>query len=163
MREKASFDSSFWIHAVYLDLTKFILQDFDLVCTEAVEKELGENSPASLKLKGLLNHATIERKNPKKDTISLYGAGERAAINLAFQEHIILLIDDWRPYEAALEVGVRVINSMAYVVHLYRKGTLSLSQVLEMLARIARRGTVRPAWIESALKTIIEIKSKGDH
>lgn len=156
----AIFDSSFWIHTVYLDLTKFLLQDFELVCTTAVEKELGDNNSASLRLKGLLSHGTIKRKDPKKETIKLYGDGERSAISLAIQEQMVLLIDDWRPYEAALEIGIKVVNSMVYIAHLYKQTNLSLSQVLEMLAKIARRGTIKPLWIESTLKTIMEIKSK---
>lgn len=160
MKRLAVFDSSFWIHAIYLDLTKFILQDFELVCTTAVENEIGSNNPASLRLKGLLSHGTIKRKNPKREIINLYGKGERSAISLALQEQMILLIDDWRPYEAALEVGVKVVNTMVYIAHLYKETKLSFYEALEMLVKIARRGTVRQIWIESTLRTIMEIKSK---
>jgi hypothetical protein len=38
---------------------------------------------------------------------------QRAAISLALERKFLLLIDDWRPYEAAQEAGVEVVNSLA--------------------------------------------------
>jgi len=32
MRSGAIFDSSFWVHAVYLDLIDFLLADYELLC-----------------------------------------------------------------------------------------------------------------------------------
>ena len=50
----ATFDSSFWVHAVYLDLVELLLADFELICTRAVEDELGRDNPTSRRLKALL-------------------------------------------------------------------------------------------------------------
>lgn len=47
MKKRATFESSFWVHAVCLDLVDFRLSDFGLVCTKAVEKELGRDNPTS--------------------------------------------------------------------------------------------------------------------
>jgi predicted nucleic acid-binding protein len=119
MKRRATFDSSFWVHAVYPDLVDFLLSDFKLVCTKAVEKELGRDNPTSLRLKALLADRSIKRAAPKSAKIKLYGDGERAAINLALERKLLLLIDDWRPYEAAQAAGVEVVNSLAYLVGLY--------------------------------------------
>jgi predicted nucleic acid-binding protein len=105
MKRGATFDSSFWVHAVYLDLVDFLLSDFDLTCTKAVEKELGRDNPTSLRLKTLLAGRSIKQAAPKSERIKLYGDGERAAINLALEQKLLLLIDDWRPYEAAQAAG----------------------------------------------------------
>ena len=110
----ATFDSSFWVHAVYLDLVAFLLSDFELICTKAVENELGRDNPTSRRLKALLADKSIKRTAPRSEKIKLYGDGERAAINLALERKLLLLIDDWRPYEAAQAAGVEVVNSLAF-------------------------------------------------
>jgi predicted nucleic acid-binding protein len=108
----ATFDSSFWVHAAYLDLIEFLLSDFELICTKAVEDELGRDHPTSRRLEALLADKSIKRAAPRSERIKLYGDGERAAINLALERKVLLLIDDWRPYEAAQAAGVEVINSL---------------------------------------------------
>lgn len=161
MRKGATFDSSFWVHAVYLNLVDFLLADYELICAGAVEKELGRENPTSLRLKALLADKSIKRASPSSEKIKLYGDGERAAINLALERNLLLLIDDWRPYEAAQAAGVEVINSLAYLVQLYQQGRLGLEIVLHGIGRIAQRGTLRQEWIQSGLKVISEIRKKG--
>jgi predicted nucleic acid-binding protein len=93
----------------------------------------------------------------------LYGDGERAAINLALERKFLLLIDDWRPYEAAQAAGVEVVNSLAYLVGLYEQKRITAKRVLFALAKITRRGTLRPEWIESAVRIVSEIRRKGEN
>jgi predicted nucleic acid-binding protein len=163
MKRRAAFDSSFWVHAVYLDLVDFLLSDFELVCTKAVEKELGRENPTSLRLKALLADRSIKRAAPKSAKIKLYGDGERAAINLALERKLLLLIDDWRPYEAAKAAGVEVVNSLAYLVGLFEQKRITAEQVLHALVKITRRGTLRPEWIQSAVRIVSEIRRKGEN
>jgi predicted nucleic acid-binding protein len=108
-----------------------------------------------LRFVGLLG-VLIEAKK-----LSLYGDGKRAAINLASERKLLLLIDDWRPYEAARAAGVEVANTPAYLVQLYHKGRLSLERVLGDFAKLARRGTLKPEWLQAALKVITELQKKG--
>jgi predicted nucleic acid-binding protein len=161
MRRAATFDSSFWVHTVYLGLADFLLADYALVCTKAVERELGRDNPTSLRLKALLTDKTIQSATPRSEKIKLYGDGERAAMNLALERNLLLLIDDWRPYEAARAAGVEVVNTLAYLVQLYAQGRMTLQRVLNDIGRIARRGTLRPEWIQSALKVVVEIRQQG--
>ena len=163
MKRGATFDSSFWVHAVYLDLVAFLLSDFELVCAKAVEKELGRDNPTSLRLKALLADRSIKQATPKSEKIKLYGDGERAAINLALERKLLLLIDDWRSYEAAQAAGVEVVNSLAYLVGLYERERITVERVLNALARITRRGTLRPEWVQSAIKIVAEIRHKGEN
>ncbi len=162
MKRGATFDSSFWVHAVYLDLVDFVLSDFELVCTRAVEKELGRDNPTSRRLKSLLAGTSIKQAAPKSQKIKLYGDGERAAINLALERKLLLLIDDWRPYGAAQAAGVEVVNSLAYLVGLYEQKRITAERVLNALARITRRGTLRPEWIQSAVRIVSEIRRRGE-
>lgn len=162
MRKGAVFDSSFWVHAVYLELVAFLLEDYELICPWAVERELGKETPTSLRLKKLLADKTVQRATPKSERIKLYGDGERAAINLALERNLLLLIDDWRPHEAARAAGVYVANTPAYLVQLCEQGRISTEKVLGDFGRIARRGTLRPEWIQAALKMVAEIHKKGN-
>ncbi len=162
MRRVATFDSSFWVHVVYLELVEFLLLDFELVCTKAVENELGRNNPTSLRLKALLNEKRIKPAAPRSEKIKMYGDGERAAINLALERKLLLLIDDWRPYEAAQAGGVEVVNSLAYLVGLYEQKRITSERVLNNLASIARRGTLRSQWIQSAIRIVSEIRRRGE-
>jgi predicted nucleic acid-binding protein len=159
----ATFDSSFWVHAVYLDLVEFLLSDFELICTKAVENELGRDNPTSRRLKALLADKSIKRAAPRSEKIKLYGDGERAAINVALERKLLLLIDDWRPYEAAQRAGVEVVNSLAYLIGLYEQKQITLERALHALARTTRRGTLRPEWIQSAVKVVAEIRRKGEN
>ena len=159
----ATFDSSFWVHAVYLNLIEFLLSDFELICTKAVENELGGDNPTSRRLKALVADKSIKQAAPRSEKIKLYGDGERAAINLALERKLLLLIDDWRPYEAAQAAGVEVVNSLAYLVGLYEQKRITAERVLDALARITRRGTLRPEWIQSAVKIVSEIRRQGEN
>jgi predicted nucleic acid-binding protein len=161
MRRGAIFDSSFWVHAVYLDLVSFLLTDYELLCPRAVANELGRDNPTSLRLKTLLTAKTIQLATPRAEKITLYGDGERAAINLALERKLLLLIDDWRPYEAARAAGVDVANTPAYLVQLYNQNQISIERVLSDLGRLVRRGTLRPEWLHAALKLVSEMRKKG--
>ena len=74
-----------------------------------------------------------------------------------------MFIDDWRPYEAAQATGVEVVNSLAYLVGLYEQKRITLERALQALARMTRRGPLRPEWIHSALRVVTEIRRKGEN
>jgi len=128
-----------------------------------VENELGRDNPTSRRLKALLADKNIKRAEPRSEKIKLYGDGERAAINLALERKFLLLIDDWRPYEAAQVAGVEVVNSIAYLVGLYEQKRITLERALYALAKTTRRGTLRPEWIQSAVRVVAEIRRKGEN
>ena len=90
--------------------------------------------------------------------MKLYGDGERAAINLALEREIPLLIDDWKPFEAARAAGVEVVNSLSYLVQLYKQERLALEKVMEGLGRMVKRGTIKREWIGFALEVTAEIR-----
>ena len=160
MRIEATFDTSFWVHIVYLDLVDVLLADYAFICTKAVARELGRNNPTSHRLQALLTAGTIHSATPRVAQLTLYGEGERAAINLALERHLPLLIDDWRPYEAAQAAGVSVVNTLTYLLQLYSQGRLTLNQVLSDLSRLARRGTLRPEWLQSTIEIVAELRQR---
>jgi hypothetical protein len=73
VKKKATFDSSFWVHAVYLGLVEFLLQDHELFCTPPVESELGQANPTCLKLKALLADGRIKRDEAKSERSNFTG------------------------------------------------------------------------------------------
>jgi predicted nucleic acid-binding protein len=116
-----------------------------------------------LRLKALLADRSINKATPKSAKIKLYGDGERDVLNLALERKLLLLIDDWRPYGAAQAAGVEGVNSLACLVELYEQKRITAERVLDALARITRRGTLRPEWIQSAVKIVSEIRRKGEN
>ena len=157
---EATFDSSFWVHVAYMDLVAFLLEDYHLRCPSAVEDEFSRKNPTGLLLKTLLSEGRILRLEPEKETLKLYGNGERAAINLAIERKLLLCIDDWRPSEAAQGAGVETLSSVAFLIKLYRKDRLPIERVLAELARMSRRGTLRAEWIHAAMRLAAEIKQE---
>jgi hypothetical protein len=83
-------------------------------------------------------------------------------MNLALERKLLLLIDDWRPYEAAQAAGVEVVNSLAYLVGLYEQKRITLKRVLSALVKMAHRGTHRPEWVQAAVRIVSEIRQKGE-
>lgn len=156
----ATFDSSFWIHVVYVDCVDFLRADYALICTQAVAEELGTDNPTSVRLQELLSLGSVKVETPQSAKVNLYGSGERAALNLALERNYVLLIDDWRPYEAAQAAGIEVVNTVAYLVQLYERKCIPFEQAVSALARLTRRGTVRPVWLHSALTLVAEIRQK---
>ena len=162
MHKEAVFDSSFWVHAVYLDIVDFVLADYTLLCPRAVAKELGRENPTGRRLKEYVSAKTITLATPKTTKIALYGDGERAAINLALERGSRLLIDDWRPYEAARVAGVEVVNTPAYLVQLYKQRRMQVEPVLAAFARLTRRGTLKPEWLQAGLRLVAELRKKDN-
>lgn len=154
MKPGATFDSSFWVHAAYLDILGFLFHDYELYCARSVEKEMGETNPTGLRLKSALRDGWIQRIDAKRGVVKLYGEGERAAMNLALERKLILLIDDWKPYQTALELEIEVVNTPIYVICLNRQNRVADERALELLARLIKRGTIKPAWISAALEMI---------
>ena len=158
----ATFDSSFWVHAVYLGLVDQLLADFTLICAPDVEREFKNENATSTRLRELLVSGGIRRIEPKVDSVKLPGRGERAAINLAIERSLTLLIDDWRPFETARQNGVEVINIAVYVVKLAGERRITTEEALTKLARMIRRGTLRLEWIMTAMKMVAEVQERTD-
>ena len=154
----ATFDSSFWVHVAYMGVAEYLVEDYRLFCTPAVEREFSQANPTGPKLKNLMAEGLIERAEPTIETVKLYGHGERGAINLALEKKLLLCIDDWKPLEAAKEAGIETLNSLTFLIKLYREDRLSTEKTLSELARMARRGTIRAEWVHAALRMAAKIK-----
>jgi hypothetical protein len=80
------------------------------------------------------------------------GPGERAAINLAVEHpDWILLLDDPKPYQEAVQRGLRVLCSPVLVAALFSEGALDIGRAMLILARLAALQTVSPHLLAAAI------------
>jgi len=82
----AVFASSFWVHAVYLDIIGFLRTDSMLLCPRAVAKELGRKNPTSLRLQECVKTKSIQVATPKRKSF-LAAIKTFAATNKAPEFH----------------------------------------------------------------------------
>ena len=151
VKQSATLDTSFWIHAHKAGLSTSVLDDFELHCSLVVAAELKEDFEAGRLFWKLVQDGQVLRAESRLDAVTMFGSGERSAMNLAL-EHPgwFLLIDDWRPLEAAQNLGIPAICSPVLVVKMFREGKLQLGEALRSLTRLTRTGTVSPRLLTPA-------------
>lgn len=162
VKQNATPDSSFWIHATVSDVIEHLLEDFDLFVAQAVAQELHEDFPSGARLHSLIREGRVRLQDPGQATLDRFGPGERAAINLAIENpEWVLLMDDLRPFRAAEELGPSPVSSPVYAASLYKRSVLDESGVLNVLARLSARSTVSPQLIDLALSQVADVTKKG--
>src|SRR5262249_34918461 len=83
---------------------------------------------------------------------------QRPPISLEQRANFIVgVVVNGRPQAARIEV----VNSLAYLVGLYEQKRITLERALHALTKTTRRGTLRPEWIQSAIRVVAEIRRKG--
>lgn len=157
VKQSATLDSSFWIHAAVSNVIGHLLDDFELYVPSAVASELTEDYPSGARLHSLIKEARVRVQDAKSATFDSFGPGERAAINLALENSgWVLLMDDLRPFRAAEELGLAPISSPVYAASLYERGRLDEQAALTVLARLTARSTVSPRLINVALSQMAQ-------
>jgi hypothetical protein len=125
VKQNATLDSSFWINAAAGGLLDYLLEDFALYIVPAVERELPETYPSGARLHRLLTEGRVTLAAPEVIALEQFGPGEREAISLAAQHREwTLLLDDLRPFRAAVEMGLTPISTPAYAASLYGRRVL---------------------------------------
>jgi len=157
VKQNATLDSSFWIHATVSNVIEYLLDDFDLHVPSAVAGELSEDYPSGARLHGLIRASAVTVQEARSAAVDRFGPGERAAMDLAIENRgWVLLMDDLRPFRAAEEMGLAPVSSPVYAASLYERGTLDEPAVLTVLARLAARSTVSPQLIDVALRQVAQ-------
>ena len=112
VKQNATLDSSFWIHAAVSNVIEYLLDDFDLHVPSAVAGELSEDYPSGARLHGLIRERAVKVQDAKSAAIDRFGPGERAAMDLAIENRgWVLLMDDLRPFRAAEGMGLAPVSS----------------------------------------------------
>ena len=152
MKQNATFDASFWINVHRAGLAHLLGERYRLRYAPAVAGELREEFPSGRAFWARVRSGELAEAAPSGETVREFGAGERAAINLALEHpEWVLLLDDQRPFRHAADRGLRVICSPVLVVALYEEGRLDAAGAIAGLARLAALGTLSPHLIAAAL------------
>lgn len=152
MKQSATPDSSFWINAHRSGLLPSVLERFQLYYPPAVAGELREEFPSGREFWRLAREGLLKEVVPQSDQVRAFGAGERAAMNLALEHREwTILIDDRRPFLAAQRLGLKALCTPVLAVDLYHEGRLTLGQTLLALARLAALQTLSPDLLAAAL------------
>jgi hypothetical protein len=152
MKQYATFDTSFWINAHRAGLLPHVIDLYALRYTPSVGSELSPSFPSGREFWMMVRRGVLLETAPERDEIREFGPGERAAINLVMEHRDwTLLIDDQRPFQAAVHMGLRVICTPVLTIALFDQRRLSAEETLIALARLAAMQTVSPHLLALAL------------
>lgn len=151
VEQQATFDTSFWVNAFRVGLLPILVQRFVLHVAPDVAAELLETNPPGREFHRLVRAGVLHEVEPRSAWMREFGPGERAAISVALDHpDWTLLLDDYRPYLAALERGIQVVCSPLLAVTLYDEGVISIAQLDAILDRLEAIRTVSPRLLAQA-------------
>lgn len=151
VKQDATFDTSFWVNAYRAGLLPHVLGRFALNYAPDVAAELLEANPSGREFWRLVRAGAVRKVEPTTIVIREFGAGERAAMSVALgHRDWMLLLDDYRPYRASVERGMRVLCSPMLAVTLYDEGVIAEERLLAILDRLEAIRTVSPRLLEQA-------------
>jgi predicted nucleic acid-binding protein len=151
----ASLDTSFWNIAAQIGVAPYLFAVFRVHYCRAVEREIvttdpGETSliyPQAMLFRVLQEDGRFLQAEPQRP-LNLFGVGEAHAIALAYERFWLLLINDARPLQMALTLGIRCVAVPDFCVLLYSQGRITWPAVQGYLRRLA--STTQPALIQRA-------------
>jgi hypothetical protein len=147
----ATFDTSFWVNAFRAGLLPFVRDRFVLHVTPAVANEPPESNPPGREFRRLLHAGALREVQALAMVVPEFGPGEREAMSVAIEHpEWTLLLDDYRPYRASIERGIRVVCSPLLAVTLYDEDVLSEVQFESILDRLEAIRTVSPQLLQQA-------------
>ncbi|MGH2460680.1 MAG: hypothetical protein ACRDIY_17640 [Chloroflexota bacterium] len=165
-RQPAVLDASFWVNAMRSGVTAYLTEYFTLIAPPLVSAELavllGYPDPpeAVTRFAEWRSDGRVSVVAPR-ETFARFDVGENEAIALARERSCVLLIDNCEPRDYSRgPLGLRVVDSPAFVVFLYDQGRLDERQATLALAQsLAARRVVREALV--LLATLARRKEEG--
>lgn len=152
VKQNATFDSSFWVNAHRSGLLPHLLARFELRCPSSVAQELRPSFESGRVFWDLAHQGAITEISAQESHVKEFGPGERAAIDVVLENREwILLIDDHRPFQEAVRLGLRVLCTPVLVASLFDEGSLTAREALFVLGRLAAAQTVSPHLLAAAL------------
>lgn len=152
MKQNATFDSSFWINADRAGLLTHVLTTYTLHYPPEVATELDPRFRSGREFQRQAQTNMLIQVTPSTEVVREHGQGERAAINLALEHRDwVLLMDDQRPFQTAVRLGLKVVCTPVLVVALFTDGYLDARDALTSLARLAALQTISPHLTAAAL------------
>lgn len=152
VKQNATLDSSFWINAHRAGILSYLLDRYSLAYEPAVAAEMDEGFPSGREFWRLARQGSLTEVRGVLARVQEYGAGERAAMNLVLEHpDWLLLLDDQRPFQLAMQLGLKVVCTPTLVISLLAEGVVSAEEALFALARLAALQTVSPHLLAAAL------------
>ena len=132
----ASLDTSFWNMATRIGVVPYLFSFFRVYYCHAVEKEIVTTDPEETSLvypQAMLfmvmkEDGRLHAAEPKIP-LSRYGVGEAHAIALARENKWVLLINDTRPSQFAVGLGLQTVAVPDFCVLLYSQGKITFPAV----------------------------------
>src|SRR5690348_16814544 len=96
-----------------------------------VAQELRPTFPSGQAFWDLAGQGAISEVNARESHVKEFGPGERATIDVAWENREwILLLDDHRPFQEAVRLGVRVLCTPVLAVGLFDEQALTAYEAL---------------------------------
>ncbi len=131
---RAVLDTAAWVAAYRAEVAANLLDLFRLVVPEAVVAEImatdpifpSREYPYATLFRHLRGQMTVVPARASPPPLSLFGPGEAAALALAQEQGLLVLINEWRAAEHAANLGLQVVTMPTLIVGLHLGGVISL-------------------------------------
>lgn len=132
-----------------------LVDRYELFYEPTVAAELDEAFPSGREFWRLARQGLLTSRRATTHRVQEFGVGEQAAMDLALEHpEWLLFLDDYRPYQAAVRLGIKVVCTPVLVVSLFVDGLLDGREALFALARLAALQTVSPHLLAAALAQV---------
>ncbi len=159
-RLEAVLDTSAWAAAYVAVVAANLLDLFRLVVPAAVAEEIQERDPAfpsreypfATLFRHLCQRMWVVPADQGPPPLPVFGRGEAAALALAQQRRLPILVNEWRAAEHAANLGLLVITIPTVVVRLHLAGVVSRRAALRKLSLVERITT--PRYVDEAREIV---------
>ncbi len=167
-KQIAVLDTSFWVLGHRADVLVYLFRFFTIVVPSAVENEIQARDPrypqrvyGYQELFSLMKRqGALESRYPLQP-LDQFHAGEAAALRLALDENLWLLVNEQRALRFARQHGLKALTVPEFAVYLYEIEVLSWRSVHDKLDRIAANtGKALMDVARQAVRSLAE--SRGD-
>ena len=139
----ASLDTSFWDIAAQIGVAPYLFDYFRIYYCKAVEQEIITTDPDESPLiypQAILFRLMKESERlhlaEPSQSLKLFGAGEACAITLAQEKSWVLLLNDYRPLQFALSLGLSCVTVPGFCLILYSDGKITMQAVNGYINRL---------------------------
>jgi predicted nucleic acid-binding protein len=170
MKQAASLDTSFWSVGTIGNLLQYIFEFFDVYVSDAVRAEILTPNPRFPSIiypeaqlfKVFEADGRFQQGNPDPvHVLPLFGCGEAHAIGFAQQREMWVLINDERPRQHALRLGLTAVAVPEFVVLLYDRGFIHSVSARRIMEAIRPKTSARiMAEVEAVLKSLATAKGE---
>jgi predicted nucleic acid-binding protein len=165
MLQNASLDTSFWAIASQIGTAPYLFSLFQVYYCSAVEQEIVTTDPEETTLvypqamlfRVMQEAGKLQQMEPYKH-LTMFGLGEAHAIALAQEQSWWLLINDYRPLQFAVALGIRCVSVPDFCLLLYARKTITFPAVRGYLRRLA--ATTSPKLLQEALAAAESLAEK---